>query len=494
MHEWLAHQVLIFKELQSITVEALEKQQLPEKECKALIQKLKDKGLCTQGETCSYVGVVEIKGEAKPYLLCFFPKYYNIDAIDGQNFLKGTSGELDAFKTILKAIHKYQREEKQTSVSEHPLRIQTDFEHENHTGSKLSLAVQLIDDYLQNGLYSNMQSLHRRCGNGEINWQRTVDTTYPLIRNAQPYYMEYWTTERTVNTETLIAKLHEAVVADCSNRLAASGLADLLDLPTPFLGEGVALEEFADERVLLNLIEQEMRVQFVTQKQHLLQLMHHYIQNVVLAQNDSKTFSLFGTSSFHTLWEKVCGRVFGNQLNADIFSGYESRSRWTIDKKDLEAPSKDSEDGTKLRPDFVALNSKADTLYILDAKYYDPDFVNLQRCPGVGDVNKQHLYQMTYHPLIKQNNLQVVNAFLMPKPMIKAETGKISVCCSLFKKAKVLDGDGCAFKIAPIQTALIDPGALFKDYLANLCGGVEHELLSTLKPETVLESEHKRRI
>jgi hypothetical protein len=79
----------------------------------------------------------------------------------------------------------------------------------------------------------------------------------------------------------------------------------------------------------------------------------------------------------------------------------------------------------RLKPDFLAVlhkrgkdgERKPSALVILDAKYYRPRFSedSIDGVPGVGDVNKQVLYQVAYGDIIKACELDVYNAFIFPK-------------------------------------------------------------------------------
>jgi hypothetical protein len=74
----------------------------------------------------------------------------------------------------------------------------------------------------------------------------------------------------------------------------------------------------------------------------------------------------------------------------------------------------------RLKPDFLAVlhkENRASTLVILDAKYYCPGFSgsSIEGVPGVGDINKQVLYQVAYADITRTCGLNVHNAFIFPK-------------------------------------------------------------------------------
>ena len=351
-----------------------------------------------------YVGLLEYSAGKHNYMLYFLPKYYDINTVaSAKEILDKSTPVYKHFSLVLKTINKYRLEKSHSAIKEN--RLQTQLELETETAdhsSKLAVAVTLIEDYLENGVYTNMKNRRSLCGNGEIDWQHTINTVDPVIRDEAPYYFDYWTADRIVNTETLIARLHEAIIKDCSISLAQWGLDELLELETPMPYEG-ELSDFGDKDGIVAIINQELSVQFITQKQNLLKLMRTYIE----LENTSITegVSMFGTGSFHAVWEKVCGTVFGNQLDEPIdpvllpkemkekqinkWSDIEARAKWCIGKAEIDAESPDEKDASKLRPDFVALDEKKNILYILDAKYYVPVFNGncVTACPGVGEAS-----------------------------------------------------------------------------------------------------------
>lgn len=427
-----------------------------------------------------YVGLLEYPTDRQNYMLYFLPKYYDMDKVDSAKDIRNKETDVyKDFSLVMKTLNKYRMEKSHSAINEN--RLQTHVEPDFDTvkqSSKLAIAVTLIEDYLENGVYTNMKTLRSLHGNGEIDWEHTINTINPVIRDRAPYYFDYWTTDRAPDTETLIARLHETIIKDCSISLVQWGLDDLLELETPLPCDG-ELNDFGEKEGIIAIINQELSVQFITQKQNLLKLMRTYIELEDFSIAES--VSMFGTGSFHAVWEKVCGTVFGNQLEDGIdpdllpkemknvirWSDIEARAKWEICEKDGDK-SPDEKDASKLKPDIVALDKENSVLYILDAKYYIPDFSgnSIKKVPGIGDINKQHLYQLSYHPLIGKNNWKVMNAFLMPESKKNSAGSNISAFSSIFDKdLKVTDKDGNIFSFAKIRTVFLRPEDLFQNYL-----------------------------
>ena len=163
---------------------------------------------------------------------------------------------------------------------------------------------------------------------------------------------------------------------------------------------------------------------------------------------DNDGISMYGTTAFHAVWEKVCAEVFDNKLNtslgklnmsvplakeyrpSDTLIEIIEKPKWQgIDTEEKPAPD-------TLIPDLISIPKigNEDYFLIFDAKYYN---LRLERGktlsgnPGVGDVTKQYMYQLAYKNFIKAHNIAVVkNCFLMPTEkdeIINKGTAKMSM-------------------------------------------------------------------
>ena len=147
----------------------------------------------------------------------------------------------------------------------------------------------------------------------------------------------------------------------------------------------------------------------------------------------------------------------------------------------LEAKNEGETD--RLKPDFVAI-SKGEgkgTLFILDAKYYMPSYNNnsISGVPGVGDIDKQLLYQLAYQELMEENRLEPQNAFIFPG----YEESNKALKAKLFASVKV---PILASAINPpeFRTYLLDGMSLLRRYVYNENDDANHGLLTrTLQDE-----------
>lgn len=339
------------------------------------------------------------------------------------------SEPVSQLKKVLKVIRKYGvREELIYSHSG---------EGDAFSFNRLLLFLHLMEDYFINGIYTNSQEITERNAEGEILWDRTINETIALIRKGRPYYTEVLTQSMADNETYYFRRLHQCILSKCSAELQELGILDLFDMEEIRLTES-DIEDFGDRDYILYRLQQEMEIQFITWKQNLLKALYAYIENGRSDKND-ESFGVYGTNSFHLVWEKVCAANFGNMLNEKIENlpmgvseRYRKRKSDTllsiIERPIWHGTDPEIYDGKvrTLKPDTVRIypyNEKGDYCFgIFDAKYYCIEFIRgksgwkVARQPGVGDVTKQYLYQMAFDDFItSQGYRQVRNVFLIPR-------------------------------------------------------------------------------
>lgn len=367
-----------------------------------------------ENENCLYlfmfVGVLTIDN----IIILSFPKY-----------LLTESEPFEEMKEVIKVLKKYNS--KEIIVPPYSgFDDQTEFNF-------LSVCLYIINDYYENGIYTNQKEIIETNGEGEILWDNTINDTLALIIRNKPYYLEL-KTKNVDNDETdYISRLHKCIITDCCKKLKEAKLLDLFEIDVLHLSDE-ELENFGEKEYIIYKLQSELNVQFVTKKQILLKTLCMYLEH-------SKSFkeqfglSTYGTNSFYNVWEKACASVFDNKLNtilsnlnlpASLHKFYESKNNDTL-LEIIEKPKwayfgsemKEHDAGGTLKPDLISLYEVENGLCfgIFDAKYYNLqlDKDDLQNAPGVSDITKQYLYQLAYNDFISKHEFSyIANAFLMP--------------------------------------------------------------------------------
>lgn len=141
---------------------------------------------------------------------------------------------------------------------------------------------------------------------------------FTLLSNNRPYYPELQTRKRVTDDYDYFKRLHECILSLATKELRSSDLLDLFDImPVDISDE--ELVDFGERDYILYRIERELNVQFNTRKQLVLKTMYSFVSHDA-GLYDVDAFSMFGTNSFNSVWEKVCADVMDNQLQAAIGS------------------------------------------------------------------------------------------------------------------------------------------------------------------------------
>lgn len=401
-----------------------------------------------------FVGVIMAEGRV---LKCY-PKY-----------LPDDTEPVDELKQVLEVLNKF-------NSKEQIIHMQNESLHES-SFNLLAVMLYLLQDYYDYGLYTNTQEIIESNGNGEILWDKTINETFTLISNNRPYYPELLTRKRVTNDYDYFRRLHACVLTECSDLLEKAALDKLFGIDTVNLSTETR-EDFGDDEYILHRIMMELNVQYNTHKQLLLKTLYAYIAHGGV-QSQETGLSMYGTNSFHVVWEKVCAAVLGNQLNMPLKAlGLRQNnlpSGYDIDKKLIELIDKPKWYGygdknwncsfcvmadETFEPDIVRIDYYKDEPYfmIYDAKYYNivlkPNLLKKQ--PGIESITKQYLYQLAYKEFADAAGIvEMRNCFLLPTA--KTEVDSLGfVALGMIEKI---------FELNHIEIRLLPTNLVYEAYL-----------------------------
>lgn len=400
-----------------------------------------------------YVGIIAIGKR----IIKIFPKY-----------IKCSDEPLSEMKQVLKVLEKYSNSEEQI------VNIYNG-SSENKSFNILAIILFLMNDYYENGIYNNSEDIIEVNGEGAILWEKTINETFALIQDNRPYYMELYTIRNIDDEMDFFKRLHESILTECSKQLEETHLMELFDMVSVDLSE-MSVDDFGDVEYILDRIQTELNIQYNTRKQILLKTMYAYISQNRKLLDEEQGISMFGTTAFNMVWEKVCATVFNNKLNTSLESlGLSSKIADGYDKNTklidlIEKPRWFTQDNFEhkaketLRPDLIAIetHNNIDYCVILDAKYYNIQLEKdkkLMGNPGVGDVTKQYLYQLAYKKFLEDHCItHISNCFLMP-----TDGDGSDAIASGQVKMDMLNKLG----LKDIQIRLLPAKDMYKHYLTN---------------------------
>lgn len=351
-----------------------------------------------------YVGVIIIND----FVIKCFPKYVP-DEISPKNH----------FSQVLKVIKKYKK-----------FHENLDYENEeldDISYNQLSMMIFFLEDYYEMGVYTNSQRIFKINGNGEIDWDRTINNSLPIVKDKIPHYVDLYTKYNINDLSDYFRLLHEHIITTCSKCLENAGLLEIFDL-TPVNLSDKNREDFGEDAFIVNRLTKELNVEFNSHKRKLLKAMRTFISEK--NSFSSKNFlTVYGTSSYHVIWEEICRRILDDKLYvelgvsiSDLNENYSpndklieiiEKPKWNLGDNELKA------DGT-FRPDIITFyrdEFNHNYFVIFDAKYYtiELEMDKIRGQPGIESVSKQYLYQLAYKEFIGLHKFEgTKNAFLLP--------------------------------------------------------------------------------
>lgn len=400
----------------------------------------------------TYVGIITCGNR----IVKVYPKY----------LLSKDADHLENMKQVLKVLKKYSRSKEQ---------IVNVFNGngENRSFNMLAVILYLLNDYYEYGIYTNSENIIEINGDGDILWGKTIDESFAMLQDNKPYYMELFTGRTADDDMDYFKRLHECILTECSEQLHETQLDILFDIDQIALSEE-KLNDFGDTDYILERLQKELKIQFNTRRQILLKTLYAYVSQSRRLLEDNNSISMYGTTAFHSVWEKVCAEVFDNKLNislgklnmsSPIAEGYEpdemlkdiiEKPKW----QGTDTEEKEAQD--TLIPDLISILKvgNVDYFLIFDAKYYNLRLEHgktLSGNPGVGDVTKQYMYQLAYKNFIKAHNIAVVkNCFLIP-------TEKDDIINKGIAKMSMLEALG----LENIQIRLLPARMMYEYYLSH---------------------------
>ena len=275
-----------------------------------------------------------------------------------------------------------------------------------HDANPYELAVFLMQDYAENGLYMERTRQLRTDGIGHRNWGRTIQRMRPII-DREPLYLKTVTVQSQRFYSDTITPLHAYVIRQCAKLLQPLGLFEQILLPDDVR----TIEPYGDLAQYVLLLNTKMNQTFLERELRLLRALrawcglspYHCVR--------------FGITAFERFWEYAAKEYFGNI--AQTGSGAPNYYR-LADSGKYEC----FRGVGQAIPDilYAGISQSGNRgLAIFDAKYYTPHWDkkagNIYGAPANSDIAKQIQYFHSLRQRYSGNAIQFGNAFLLPYPL-----------------------------------------------------------------------------
>ena len=304
----------------------------------------------------------------------YIPKYY-LSNDELNNFNNKTKKKL---KKLFKAWEKYQKNVKS---------ILGLCNQKNRGEYDLNIAFNILQDYIENGLYIEQEKILKKSNFGKMDFKNTLKKCRPLYTMQGPIYLEYISKAKRENNNSTLRNIQCLILNDIAEKIGW------------ILGIGFKFN--IDENIKLNsdIIRRLKEIQmqtFNSRKLNLVDMFLKYINNIGNSIKEGKEVFVGVANLF---WQDVINEVLGNVNKKELSKYFYVRHVFVSEKNidNVMAP---------LMPDTVFKDNK--NLIVIDSKYY----LN-GNLPTNDDINKQFIYMLkAYKMYPNQDNYQ--NCFVLP--------------------------------------------------------------------------------
>lgn len=267
-----------------------------------------------------------------------------------------------------------------------------------HHSNPFELAMFLLRDYAENGLYQERTTKRRNDGIGTRSWEKTLRHTMPIF-DREPLYLRPISVQHKRANSSIITPLHAHAVKLCASLLQPLQLFENAHLP-----ENIQpLPVNVDYSQFIPVINEKLTQTFSERELRLLRGLRAWCGQT--PHNQTR----FGVTNFEDIWEYATARYFGNI--AETKSG--PPHYYLSSEKDPHIGVGDA------IPDilYVANDGSKKCFAIFDAKYYTPHWKPgfVWGAPANSDVAKQIQYYHSLKHRYPDPTIQFCNAFLLPE-------------------------------------------------------------------------------
>jgi hypothetical protein len=356
----------------------------------------------------------------------------NLDVFLPRNSLyeEDITNKIDLAALVLNALKLYSLE------FNSPLTIDDGNNDEVIGGTSLSLISELLNDYIQNGIYAKRQTL-QTLNSGKPNWNRTIakSVLYPSRTNS--IYLDVIGSKRVYHSVCEIAQIHASIIRDLDEKFSLI----MLGKSSVFTDKNIKEPGLLDIDHRIYLLEKELRGTYSSRDMWLLNSLVSYLKDI--KSNYSSEF-VIGIKHFHTVWEFMLSKTLANTVNVNKLIPVPS---YRLANDDLiSAPKKGQ------RMDIVLKHSEENIYCIVDAKYYSASSVN--SAPGWPDLVKQFFYAKALKQI--EPEARIMNAFIFPNPKRVLKSAHM-----MDRQEKLLLDDD----YSPIECVCIEPMKVLRHFI-----------------------------
>lgn len=371
-----------------------------------------------------FVGFIAISNE----ILYSQPKFSNITDPFDFNYLISIFNQYKNRKLKNKTIKQY----------DYYGLSQSNFEK---TLFEYSLYISLLEYYQQYGIYSIETKSYSVNTSNRVNWSRTVNTSTPIYSSESVIYDN--PISINIFTEAnIVSSIQISILFYLDNKYNINkSILNKRDLEKY---QRISFAELiSNSSTWFSILQNELSNTYQYNNLSLLSQLSSFFNKNAFAYS-SKKKSLYGTISFHNIWEDACSQIFDSQY--DSLKHKIAQPKWKFTSPIF------IKDATGQIPDI--LHENENNIFILDAKYYYPLPSSL--C-GWADIVKQYFYAKSFK---NPDNKVIINALLFPD--LSIENLELSGIIDMEREGHI------ETSFTPVSVYKLNPFILFNSYIDNI--------------------------
>lgn len=310
----------------------------------------------------------------------FLPRQVNVELADTPD------KKADCAILVMKTVEKYH--------TSHSTGTYNDSEEQGELNlGVLSIAKELLEDYMLNGLYIHKET-KKHNSLGRINWKQTISKKHPFKgKSGVPVYPEVHSHITHYKTDSAIALIQAEVIRELDDHFSwwITGKAD-----------SKISQDLYDHKILGWSLEEKKR-HLRNELQNLysdreIRLLKHLLLYLESNRGVVDGHLVTGIKKFHFVWEEMLRKTLPNVINLN---------------QQLPAPfymdsDGKSESGRGMITDIIM--SKDNITIVADAKYYHAR--SHSSAPGWSDLVKQFFYAKAIQCIRPEHSVK--NLFIFP--------------------------------------------------------------------------------
>ena len=251
----------------------------------------------------------------------------------------------------------------------------------------IDLAFNILQDYIENGLYVEQEKILKKSNFGKMDFKNTQKKCKPLYTEQGPIYLEYISKAKKENNNSFLKNIQCIILNDISEKIGW-----IIGIEFKFK---ISNNLKIDKNIITKLKEIQMQT-FNSRKLNLINMFLKYINNI--GNNLTKGKEVF-IGLANLFWQDIINEVLGNISKKEL-------NKYFYIRHVLISTNNSSHIMSPLMPDTIYQDNK--NLIIIDSKYYIKGTL-----PNNEDINKQFMYMLkAYKMFPNQENYQ--NCFILP--------------------------------------------------------------------------------